>query len=130
MTIRTSNYEESLIGCNLSISMEFIRLFSFANKGTAPRDALRRGLKKDKLYCLSLQAAPRDESWEKFIFHGAAFFGVNLWPITIARRVTFRKKLPSMHNQHHRNRIFTRRAASSGATFAEFCSAFGGALAL
>ena len=43
------------------------------------------------------------KSCEKFIFHGAAFFGVALWPITII-------SIP-------KNRIFTRRTALSGATF-------------
>ena len=42
---------------------------------------------------------PQNENWEKFIFHAPHLFGVAL------------------------SGIFRRRAALSGATFAEFCSA-------
>ena len=43
---------------------------------------------------------PQNKSWEEFSFHGATFFGVALWPITIARRVTCRK----MHSQNPKKR--------------------------
>ena len=40
--------------------------------------------------CAALRCvAPQNESWEKFIFHGAAFFGVALWPITLTRSLSF-----------------------------------------
>ena len=84
----------------ISFSLYFLRI----TKGTAPTDAApRHAVKKinctvyhSRGYTVSFaalrSAAPRNESWEDFIFHGAAFFGVALWPIAKTRRVTCRKK--------------------------------------
>ena len=72
------------------------------------------------------------KSWEKFIFHGAAFFR----RFSVANHNSQKSDVsqtppPSLHHQHKKNRIFTRRAALGGATFAEFCgAAFDGAVAL
>ena len=109
----------------------------------APRRAARRGvwwgrtlhhLKKIKcivyhcrpgLNCKLRRAVSRREmkAGESLSFTATRFFGVALWPITIARRVTCRKKLSSMHNQHTRkNRLFTRRAASSGPRLLNFAA--------
>ena len=75
-------------------------------KATAPPNAAQRRKKTHKLYCLSLQglhcelrraaprcAVPRREmkSGKSLYFTTPHFFGVALWPIKIARRVTCRK---------------------------------------
>ena len=67
--------------------------------GAAPRCAEKKlvgAAQKTLLFIIAgatLQAAPRraapeNESWEKFIFHGAAFSGVALWPITLTRSLS------------------------------------------
>ena len=91
-------------------------------------------LKNDKLYCLSLQglhcklrrAVPcREMKAGKSLSRRRVF---SAFPCgqscTIARRVMWRKNSPPCIISIWKNpRIFTRRAAPSGATFAEFCSA-------
>ena len=119
---------------NRLFSNDLNRLYHTNSIKAQPHQTQRRAFKNDKLFCLSLQglhcklcrAALRREikAVKNLTFMSPRFFGLVLWPITIARRVTCRKKIPSMHNQHLKKpRIFTRRAAPSGAMFAEFCSA-------
>ena len=81
-TIISQRLKELTHGLSYSVSCD---VFAGLRYGPTKRRAAPRCvalLKKDKMYCLSLQglhcilrrAAPQNESWEKFIFHGTAVF--------------------------------------------------------
>ena len=70
----------------------------------------------------NIKPISRNESWEEFIFHGAAFFGVAVANHNIQKSHVSQKKPPCIISIPN-NRIFTRRAVFGWASYAKFCTA-------